>query len=65
MKSLTLTPDNTHNLKLFADLLKKDENSIINEALELYFKEETQRLNDEKNSQTNLSYDEFWDDVDI
>lgn len=65
MKNLTLSDENMKNLQVFTELLKKDESTILNEALELYFKEETERLNDEKNSQTNLSYDEFWDDVDI
>jgi hypothetical protein len=38
---------------------------MINEALELYFEEEAEKIQAMKDSQTNLSFDEFWDDVDI
>jgi len=38
---------------------------MINEALELYFRDEAEKLQALKDSQTNLSYEEFWDDVDI
>ena len=65
MKNIELSPQNQEDLKSFAALLNKDENSMINEALELYFSEETEKLKALENSQTNLSFDEFWDDVDI
>jgi len=65
MKNIELTEENLQNLEAFKDLLNKDENTMINEALKLYFTEEAEKLQDINSSQTNLSYDEFWDDVDI
>jgi len=65
MKNFELTDENIQNLEAFKTLLNKDENSMINEALELYFRDEAEKLQALKDSQTNLSYDEFWDDVDI
>ena len=57
------------NLQLFSQMLKKDINLIIEEALEQYFDNEQKKLmekniNDE-NAMTNLDFDEFWDDVDL
>ena len=57
------------NLELFSQMLKKDVNTMLEEALEQYFNAEQERLmekniNDE-NAMTNLDYDEFWDGVDI
>ena len=65
MKNIELSPQNQEDLKTFSTLLNRDENSMINEALELYFAEEAEKLQALENSQTNLSFDEFWDDVDI
>jgi hypothetical protein len=57
------------NLHIFSDILKKDINTILEEALDEYFVEVQKKLlekniNDE-NAMTNLNYDEFWDDIDI
>jgi len=57
------------NLQLFSQMLKKDINVMLEEALEQYFDNEQKRLmekniNDE-NAMTNLDFNEFWDDVDI
>ena len=57
------------NLQLFSQMLKKDINLILEEALEQYFDSEQKKLmekniNDE-NAMTNLDFDEFWDDVDL
>jgi predicted transcriptional regulator len=57
------------NINAFAQILKKDPNTILEEALEQYFENEQQKLieksqNDE-NAMTNLDYDEFWDGVDL
>ncbi len=53
----------------FSELLKKDVNVIIEEALELYYENEQKKLIekgiDEDSSMTNLDYDEFWDGLDI
>ena len=65
MKNIELTDVNRENLEAFKALLNKDEKTIINEALELYFTEEAEKIQAKKDSQTNLSFDEFWDDVDI
>jgi hypothetical protein len=56
-------------LKVYSQLLKKDPNTILNEALQLYFENEQKKLlekniNDE-NAMTNLDFDEFWDGMDI
>ena len=53
----------------FSELLNKDVNVIIVEALEQYYENEQQKLMekgiDEDASMTNLDYDEFWDGLDI
>ena len=57
------------NLELFSQMLKKDVNTMLEEALEQYFDTEQKRLMDkninDENAMTNLDYDEFWDGVDI
>ncbi len=65
MKNIELTDANRENIEVFKTLLNKDKNTMINEALELYFTEEAEKIEAEKDSQTNLSFDEFWDDVDV
>jgi len=69
MKNLTLTDNNLENMKLFNELLQKDDNTIINEALEEYFISAQKALVEkqiaDENALTNLTYDEFWDDLDI
>jgi hypothetical protein len=56
-------------LKLFTQLLKKDHNTILEEALSQYFENEQKKLLekrlDDENAMTNLDFDEFWDGVDI
>jgi len=66
---LELKQTTVENLNLFSEMLKKDVNSMLEEALEQYFDSEQKKLmekniNDE-NAMTNLDFDEFWDDVDI
>jgi len=57
------------NLETFSELLKKDANTMLNEALEQYFENEQKKLLEknleDENAMTNLDFDEFWDDVDI
>jgi tRNA A37 N6-isopentenylltransferase MiaA len=57
------------SLDIYSKLLKKDINTIIDEALLQYFENEEKKLlekNIENDSlMTNLDYDEFWDGVDI
>ena len=53
----------------FSEVLKKDINIMIEEALEQYFESEQKRLIEkgieEDASMTNLDFDTFWDGVDI
>ena len=57
------------NLHLFAEMLNKDINTMLEEALEQYFDSEQKKLMEKNisddNAMTNLDFDEFWDDVDI
>ena len=68
-KNFTLTSDNLENLQNFAEILKKDTSTIINEALEEYFinaqKKLLEKSLEDENAMTNLDYDEFWDGVEI
>ena len=57
------------NLQAFSQILKKDINIMLEEALEQYFESQQQKLmeknqNDES-AMTNLDFDEFWDDLDF
>jgi len=67
--TITINNDNLDNIEIFKEILKKDESSMINEALEVYFQAQHKILLekniDDENTMTNLSYDEFWDDMDI
>ncbi|SFV59435.1 hypothetical protein MNB_SV-8-849 [hydrothermal vent metagenome] len=53
----------------FSEILKKDVNVMIEEALKQYFENEQKKLIEkgieEDASMTNLDYDEFWDGLDI
>ena len=63
-----LTTTIVENLQSFSQLLNKDVNTILNEALEQYFETEQKKLlakNLEDGTMTNLDFDEFWDGVDI
>ena len=62
---IELTSESIQNLETFAPLLNKDASEMINEALQMYFEEAAQRIAQEQNSETNLSYEEFWDDFEI
>jgi hypothetical protein len=57
------------NLHLFSEMLNKDINSMLEEALEQYFDSEQKKLMEKNisddNAMTNLGFDEFWDDLDI
>jgi hypothetical protein len=65
----TLSSETIEQIKEFSLLLKKDENQILNEALELYFQNEQKKLLaknlENENAMTHLDFNEFWDDVDI
>ena len=56
-------------IELLADLLKKSPDHVMDEALEMYLKVEREKQLEEDfeehKKETNLSYDEFWDDLDF
>jgi len=66
---ISINPDNYENLSNFKEILKKDESTMINEALECYFEEEQKKLLEknleDENAMTNLDYNEFWDGVEL
>jgi hypothetical protein len=67
--TITINEYNLENLEIFKEILKLDESQIINQALELYFENEQKKLLEksiaDENALTNLSYDEFWQDVEL
>jgi predicted transcriptional regulator len=67
--NIELKQDTVDNLLAFSELLKKDINKMLEEALEQYFENEQKKLIEkgieEDSTMTNLDYDEFWDDVDL
>jgi len=67
--NISINPDNYENLENFKTILKKDESTMINEALALYFETMQKKLLEksieDESTMTTLSYDEFWGDVEI
>jgi hypothetical protein len=67
--NFTLTSQTVENIHTFSQLLQKDADTILNEALEQYFENEQKKLLEknleDENAMTNLDYDEFWDGVDL
>ena len=57
------------NLQLFSEMLKKDINTMLEEALEQYFDNEQKKLMEknihDENAMTSFEFDEFWDDMDL
>lgn len=66
---IELSYTNVEKLKSFSQLLERDINSILNEALTQYFetiqKKIIEQEQDDEIMMTNLDYNEFWDGVDI
>jgi len=66
---LEISYEMIENLKTFSEILNKDINTILDEALTQYFTSEQKRLleknQDDENMMTNLDYDEFWDGVEF
>lgn len=56
-------------IEALALLLKKRPEQVLDEALDLYLKQEREKQLEveleEHRRETNLSYDEFWDDLDF
>lgn len=67
--NISINTENYENLENFKLILKKDESTMINEALEVYFQAQNKILLeknlDNENAMTNLDFNEFWDDVEI
>ncbi len=67
--NFTLDAKTIEALKEYSELLKRPADIIIKEALEDYFakveKELLEKAMADENALTTLSYDEFWDGVDI
>ena len=59
-----LDAETRQRLATYGELLKKDTSTMLNEALEQYFEAKDEELA-RQDPMTNLSYDEFWDDLDI
>ncbi len=68
-ENIILRADTVENLKIFSEITGKSQSTLIEEALENYFdtlqKQMLQKSMIDENAQTNLSYDEFWEGVDI
>lgn len=62
--TFTLDAQTAEKLTAFGELLKKDTSTMINEALEQYFETKEEEMA-RQDPMTNLSYDEFWDDIDL
>jgi len=56
-------------IEVLSELLEKSPEKVLDEALDLYLKVEREKQLevelDEHKKETNLSYDEFWDDLDF
>jgi hypothetical protein len=56
-------------IEVLAELLKLSPEKVVDGALDLYLKVEREKQLEveleEHKKETNLSYDEFWDDVDF
>ena len=65
----TLSPDRIESLKTYSELLGKDYHTILDEALGYYFDEVERQLVEQQgegsHAATHLSYDEFWDGVEV
>jgi len=61
---IELKIDKLERLQHYAKLLDKDINTLLDEALSQYFIVTEEELIAKSNA-TNLTYDEFWDGVDL
>lgn len=65
-----LSHKTVEDLQLYSSILNKDVSTILDEALQQYFEKEQEKLEASSalgadHLNTNLDYNEFWDDVDI
>jgi len=66
---ITFTQSTIDNLQTYSEILGKDTDSMLHEALEAYFEAQHQKMM-QKNQQddsvmTNLDFNEFWSGVDV
>lgn len=68
-KMINITASDFEGIEYYATLYKKDYDTIVHEALKLYFetqeKARVEKELDDARKETNLDYDEFWDGVDL
>ena len=66
---LSLDTELSEKLEAFSQILEKKPQTIIKEALENYFQAAEKMILEksmaEKDPDTDIGFDEFWDDVDI
>jgi len=66
---ITFKDSTVENLHTYSQLLKKDVNTMLEEALTMYFEYAQQMLlkqgMGDDNMMTSLDYDEFWDGVEL
>jgi predicted DNA-binding protein len=64
-----LSPERIEALKIYSEILGKDYNTMLDEALGYYFDEVERQWVEQQgeggSTATHLSYDEFWDGVDV
>ena len=65
----TLDEGTIDKINAYSELLKQTPSQLLNEALNDYFiklnKELLEKSATEENSQTNLDFNEFWDDFEL
>jgi len=61
--NLKLSLETRQKVEAFSQVLHKTHTQILQEALTQYFEDQEEKL--AQNKETNLSFDEFWDDLDI
>lgn len=66
---LTLDKQTAEKLQAYAQILEKSPQMIVNEALQSYFAQTDKMILEksmqERDPDTDIGFDEFWDDVDI
>ena len=62
---LELKLERIQGLEHYSKVLKKDINTMLDEALEQYFLAEEEKLREKEQNMTNLDFDEFWDGVEL
>ncbi|WP_456451820.1 hypothetical protein [Hydrogenimonas sp.] len=67
--TISLRPETYEELLAYARMLKLPPEVIVEQALGAFFAEVSRQMGEKNplddNARTNLSYDEFWDGVDI